>query len=92
MPEPAGSGNRASKYKKNGIKITYSDRELSLRLPAPLLWARGTLSPLDDWPGGVSVLAADVLPPAGVADADARFPAAAAGTGDPPPAAGAGDF
>ena len=33
---------------KEKIKITYPDRALMLRLPVLLLWARGTLTPLDD--------------------------------------------
>ena len=33
---------------KNKIEITYSDRALMLRLPVPLLRARGMLTPLDD--------------------------------------------
>ena len=33
---------------KDEIKITYPDWALMLRLPELLLWARGTLTPLDD--------------------------------------------
>ena len=40
---------------KNKVEITYSDRTLMLCLPVPLLWARGTLTPPDDWPEGVAL-------------------------------------
>ena len=33
---------------KNEIKITYPDRALMLRLPEPLLRARGMLTPPED--------------------------------------------
>ena len=33
---------------KDEIKITYPDRVLMLRLPVPLLQARGTPTPLED--------------------------------------------
>ena len=33
---------------KNKTKTTYPDRALMLRLPVPLLRARGTLTSLDD--------------------------------------------
>ena len=41
-----------SSKNENKVKITYSDRELMLRLPVPLLQARGTPTPPDDWPEG----------------------------------------
>ena len=40
---------------KDKIKITYPDRALMLRLPEPLLRARGTLTPPDDWPEGATL-------------------------------------
>ena len=33
---------------KNKTKTTYTDRALILRLPVPLLRARGTLTPFDN--------------------------------------------
>ena len=74
-----------------------------LRLPVPLLRARGTPTTPDDRPGGValgsarglkavcagvSTLAVDPPQTVGAADAGVRPPAA--GTGDPCPAAGEG--
>ena len=40
---------------KKKIEITYSDRTLMLCLPVPLLRARGTLTPPDDWSEGVTL-------------------------------------
>jgi hypothetical protein len=73
-----------------------------LRLPEPLLGARGTSPLLDGWLEGiaprpactldgaarprVTALAADVLSPAVIADPGVRSPAAVTGIGDPLPA------
>ena len=43
----AGLGDRLNEA-KNKTKTTYPDRALILRLPVPLLRARGTLTPLKD--------------------------------------------
>ena len=90
---------------KDKIEITYSDMELSLRLPVPLLWPRGTLSLPDDGPRGVaprsagalgavrprvSALAVDTLLPADVTDPDVHPPVAVAGSVVIPPG-GVGD-
>ena len=40
---------------KDKIKITYPDWALMLRLPEPLLRARDTLTPPDDWPEGATL-------------------------------------
>ena len=75
---------------KSETGIAYLERAVNLFLPKPLLWARGTPPLPDDWLGGatlglactlgaicprVFVLAVDVLPPAGVEDADVHSPA-----------------
>ena len=76
-----------------------------LHLPEPLLRARGTLTPPDDWPegatlgsawcleavcAGVSALVADPPLPIDTAGAGVLLPIA--GVGDLRPAAGAGDL
>ena len=91
---------------KSETGIAYLERAVNLFLPEPLLWARGTPPLLDNWLGGaalglactlgavyprVSVLAVDVLPPAGVEDADVRSPAAT-GAGVLLPTASMGDL
>ena len=43
----AGLGERSNEY-NNKTENTYLDRALMLRLPVPLLRARGTPTPLDD--------------------------------------------
>ena len=48
----AGLGERSNEY-NNKTENTYLDRALMLRLPVPLLRARGTLTPLDDLSEGV---------------------------------------
>ena len=78
-----------------------------MRLPEPLLGARGTSPPLDDCLGGVapgpaytlgavrprvSALAADLLPLAGIADIGVRPPTVAASAGDLLLPAGGGDL
>ena len=40
---------------KKNVEITYSDRALMLHLPMPLLRARGTLTPANDWPEGIAL-------------------------------------
>ena len=76
-----------------------------LRLPEPLLRARGTLTPPDDWPegatlgsawrleavcAGVSALAADPPPPVDTAGAGVLLPVA--GGGDLCPVTGVDDL
>ena len=76
-----------------------------LRLPEPLLRARGTLMPLDDWPegatigsvwcleafcAGFSALAADPSPPVDTAGAGVLLPVA--GGGDLCPVTGVDDL
>jgi hypothetical protein len=90
---------------ENKVKITYSDRALMLRLPMPLLRARGTLTPPDDWPEGatlglawrleafctgVSTLAADPPPPVDTVGAGVLQPIA--GGGDLCPVTGVDDL
>ena len=90
---------------KDKIKITYPDRALMLCLPEPLLRARDTLTPPDDWPegatlgsawrleavcAGVSALAADPPPPVDTAGAGVLLPVA--GGGDLCPVTGVDDL
>ena len=70
---------------ENKVEVTYSDRALMLRLPVPLLRARGTLTPPDDWPEGATLGSAWRL--------EAIYTSVSALTTDPPPpvdTAGAG--
>ena len=90
---------------KDEIKITYPDQELMLRLPEPLLRARGTLTPPDDWPEGatlgsvwrleaicacVSALTADPPPPVDTVGTGVLLPIA--GGGDLCPVMGVDDL
>ena len=68
---------------KNKIKITYPDRALMLRLPEPLLRARGMMTHPDDWPEGATLGSAWRLEAV-----CAGVPALA--TDSPPPVASAG--
>ena len=78
--------------------ITYPDRALILRLPEPLLRARGTLVPPDDWPegttlgliwrleavyAGVSALTADPPPPVDTQARVSSYPSPAGATSAP---------
>src|SRR6185312_14896805 len=78
------------------IKITYPDRALMLRLPEPLLRARGTLTPPDDWPEGATLRSVWRLEAVCVGvsarAADPPPPVDTAGTGVLLPVAGGGDL